>query len=54
MSTAITSSHGNAGGATVSRGRDFGVRDRVVVITGAGQGIGRVTPLRRRHCRGMT
>lgn len=24
-----------------SRGRDFGVRDRVVVITGAGQGIGR-------------
>ncbi|MEV7007330.1 SDR family oxidoreductase [Streptosporangium sp. NPDC051022] len=27
--------------AIVSRGRDFNVRDRVVVITGAGQGIGR-------------
>lgn len=25
----------------VSRGRDFAVRDRVIVITGAGQGIGR-------------
>jgi NAD(P)-dependent dehydrogenase (short-subunit alcohol dehydrogenase family) len=41
MSTATTSSHSSADGTTVSRGRDFGVRDRVVVITGAGQGIGR-------------
>ncbi|SHK10011.1 3-oxoacyl-[acyl-carrier protein] reductase [Pseudonocardia thermophila] len=38
MTSTITSPDG---APALSRGRDFGVRDRVVVITGAGQGIGR-------------
>jgi len=39
--TTILGDAGLAAAAEVSRGRDFAVRDRVVIITGAGQGIGR-------------
>jgi NAD(P)-dependent dehydrogenase (short-subunit alcohol dehydrogenase family) len=37
--TSLTQSPGSA--PLLQRGRDFSVRDRVVVVTGAGQGIGR-------------